>query len=270
MARYIPFAGRNAIAEASISIQFSAQFDATIAAAVDAIKKDFESEFPRFEPVQTLTLNFGPSAFPLPATTPAVAGFSLVKIKHDGTPGRIIRVIASSLSVHFLEYVSWKEAKPQTLDYITRCLQKLSLLERNPAASVMVRYVDRFTFDGPAEKATASELFRHNTKFLAPVILNSGARWHCNSGWIQPLIEESTALHNLNIQSGAPAAGDVIVDHASLFAFRKPHHSISDLMNGVDVQPPLGKILDKQHDANVEMLTNLLAQEMLDTIGLKG
>jgi uncharacterized protein (TIGR04255 family) len=268
VAKFLPFAGKNSIAEMNIGIQFALPFDPKIADSLEAIKAEFSAVFPKFEPLQMITINLGPQ-FPMPVANPpsTINGFSLVKVKADGSPARVLRVVTNVLSVHFLEYTSWKETKPQAIDYISRCLAKLNSLDHNPATGVLLRYIDRFTFDGASESATADKLFRSDTKFVAARILNGGYQWHCNSGWF----ERTTAdLNQLNVSSGmVQSAVSVIVDHNSVYNFPAPCASLAGLTQGNNERPSLEATLEQQHAANASMLRNLLNKEMLDTIGLK-
>lgn len=254
----------------TVGIQFLLPFDSQIGGSVEAIKSEFQTDLPKFEPVQTFTFNVGLSQFPSANAVPNVTGFSLIKEKSDGAgPARILRVVTNVISVHILQYSSWGEAKSQATGYITRCLEKLAILDRNSAVSVVLRYLDRFTFDGTPELASASTLFRKDSKFIVPKILDCGNKWHSNSGWFQPLVGEVAALNQLNISGTLVAeVPAVFVDHASIYNFPKPLASLDDFMRGVEGRPALGEILDKQHEANADILKNLLNQDMLTTIGL--
>lgn len=275
MSRYFPFAGRNSIVEMSVGIQFALPFDQKIVESIEAIKAEFAAELPKFDPVQMqmFTINFGVPQFPMPGgnATPTVGGFNLTKTKADGSVSRVLRVMSNVLSVHFLEYTSWKETKPQAISYVVRCLEKLAVLDRNPANSVLLRYIDRFTFDGAPQDATAGMLFRPDTKFVASKILDNGYQWHSNSGWFEPLVGEALVLNQLNVSSTmVQTTLNVIVDHNSVYGLPKPYNSMAELTHGEGEQLPLDAILDRQHRANAALLKNLVNQEMLDTIGLKG
>jgi uncharacterized protein (TIGR04255 family) len=273
MARYLPFAGRNAIVEMNIGILFAAPFDQRIGESVEAIKAEFADDFPKFEPLQMITINVGPQQFPMssPTGVPVLSGFNLAKVKADGSAVRVLRVMSNVLSVHFLEYTSWKESKPQAIGYIARCLEKLAVLERNPTTSVLLRYIDRFTLEGTPQDANASILFRPDTKFVPANILNRGSQWHSNSGWFEPLIGDSPTLNQLNVSSGmVQTTSGVIVDHNMVYNLPKPRTSIAELTQRDGDHLSLEAILDRQHGANVDLLKNLLNQEMLDTVGLKG
>lgn len=273
MARYLPFAGKNSIVEMNIGIQFALPFEQKIGESVEAIKAEFADEFPKFEPLQLVTINLGPQQSMMPGLSSAstLSGFNLTKPKPDGSAVRVLRVMANLLSVHFLEYTSWKETKPQAIGYITRCLEKLPVLERSPATSVLLRYIDRFTLDGAPQEANAGILFRPDNKFVATRILDRGNQWHSNSGWFEPLYGDALTLNQLNVSSGMiQTVAGVIVDHNSVYNFSNPCKSIAELTRGNGNQLSLDAILDRQHTANADLLKNLLNDEMLATIGLKG
>jgi uncharacterized protein (TIGR04255 family) len=269
MGRYLPFAGRNAIAEMTIGIQFAIPFGPGIGEHVDAIRTRFESDFPKYDPVQAITLSFGSPPLQIPSQNAGVTGFSLTKIKADGTPARLLRVAANSVSVHFTEYTSWAEIKPKAITYILECLSELGLPAQNPAMAAFVGYVDRFTFDGAPEKATANALFQRDTKFVAARIFDSGDQWHSNSGWFQD-VGGARALNNLNVSSVTTRANSsVTLDHNSVYTYLPPLSSLADLTRGTKGCPAFEEILDVLHRWNADLLKNLLNREMLDTIGLK-
>jgi uncharacterized protein (TIGR04255 family) len=272
MPKYLPFAGKNAIAEMNIGVQFATPLEQIIAQSAEGVKTEFANEFPKFEPLQMFTINFGMPQVSAQSYggAPVLSGFNLTKPKSDGSPARVLRLVSNTLSVHFLEYTSWQETKAQAISYIARCLEKLPFLDRNPITAVLLRYIDRFTFDGVPQEATASILFRPGTKFVASRILGAGYQWHSNSGWFEPLIGATLVLNQLNVSSGIiQGASAVIVDHNSAYTLPKPYASVGELKQG-EGGGSLEAILDGQHRANEDMLKNLLNQEMLDTIGLKG
>ena len=256
----------------NVGVQFAAPLDQMIGQSAEGIKSEFATDLPKFEPMQMLTISFAmPQSSALSyGSAPVLSGFNLTKPKSDGSPARVLRLVSNILSVHFFEYTSWQETKTQAISYIARCLQSLLVLDRDPITAVLLRYVDRFTFDGVAQEASASLLFRPDTKFVASRILGAGHQWHSNCGWFEPLTGTAPTLHQLNVSSGIiQEACAVIVDHNSVYTLSKPYSSVSELKQG-EGAASLEAILERQHRANADMLKNLLNQEMLDTIGLRG
>ena len=58
------------------------------------------------------------------------------------------------LTANFLDYKNWMTTREDSLDYIKTILSALTL-EENPAVSFGLRYIDRYTFDGPTESSHA-------------------------------------------------------------------------------------------------------------------
>jgi uncharacterized protein (TIGR04255 family) len=271
MAEYLPFAGKNAIVEMAVGIQFQSQFDSRIGAAVEVIKSDFAKDFPKFEPLQQFTLNIGaPFPFPAAPSSPGFAGFILTRVKPDSSPARILRAMGNTVSIHFMEYDSWQQTKSKAIDYFDRCFRLMGVMAENPVVAVFMRYIDRFTFDGDLQAASAGLLFRENPTFLPSVIFNSGNLWHSNSGWYEVLIGEMKALNNLSVMGVLQPTPSITVDHTNVYSLPKPCNSSVELFDGAQNQHSVIAILDRQHLANTIILKNLLNQTMLDTIGLKG
>ena len=270
MGEYLPFAGTNAIVEMSVGIQVQSQFDSITGESLEAVKRDFASDFPKFEPVQQFVLNIGVSVpFANPPSSPGSSGFVLTRSKPDASPARILRVMGNTISIHFLEYDSWTQTKSLVINYFQRCFRLTGIIEKHAAVAVFMRYIDRFTFDGDPQAANAELLFRENSKFLPSVIYDSDNLWHSNSGWYDSLSDEMKALNNLNIASTIQPVVGITVDHTNVFSFPKPCNSSVELFEKPQSQCALLSILDKQHLANTVILKNLLSKMMLDTIGLK-
>jgi|SRR5579859_1910035 len=277
MAQYLPFAGRNAIAEMSFGIQLATPFDQKVGESLERLRRSFTTdEFPKLDPVQVFNISFaniGSPQLPVSGAAPAsaVSGFNLTKLKADGSISQAIRAINNILSVHFTEYTSWAEIKPRAIGYVRRCLDTLAIFDRNQVTGVLLRYVDRFTFDGAPENASAGLLFRPDNKFVALRVLDRGYQWQSNSGWVEPLVGPVSAFNQLNVISGLfEAAVGIVVDHNSVCNFPAPYKSLAEMIGGKDSRLSLEAVLDLQHKANANLLRNLLNEKMLDTIGLKG
>lgn len=276
MPQYLPFAGRNAIAEMSIGIQLVAPFDQRIGEALSSIRNAFtKDEFPKLDPVQVFSLsiaNVGSPLLPVGGGPPGVTGFSLTKSREDGSVSRAVRAINNMLSIHFVDYTSWAEIKPQAMGYIRRCLDTLGVFDRNQVTGIILRYIDQFTFDGTPDEANAGLLFRRDSRFVTLRVLDRGYQWQSNSGWFEPLQGPISTLNQLNMSSGQfqTAAVGIVVDHNSICNLPTPYKSMVELMNGQGNQPSLETILNLQHRANADLMKNLLNDKMLETIGLKG
>jgi uncharacterized protein (TIGR04255 family) len=270
MAEYLPFAGKNAIAEMSVGLQFQLPFDSKISESIEAVKKEFADDLPKFDAVQQFTLNVGsPFSLPAPPNAQGAVGFVLTKLKPDMSPARVLRAMGNTLSIHFTEYDSWQETKRLAIGYFDKCLRLMGAVEKNLVVAVFMRYVDRFTLDGELQEANGRLLFRENSKFLPSVIFDSGNLWHSNSGWYEALIGDVHALNNLGIVAVIQPSASITVDHTNVYSLPEACSSRDKLFAGSDVQHPLPEVLERQHLSNTIILKNLLNEKMLGTIGLK-
>ena len=269
MPDYLPFAGKNAIVEMVAGFQFQGQFYASLGPTISALRQDFEKDLPKFEPVQQITFTMGPAAsMPAISPPPSPAGFVFTKPKQDGTPGRILRAIGNTVSIHFMEYDRWEDTSESILDYSRRCLTLMNVVERNGIVATFLRYIDRFTFDGNPDDAKPAALFRERTNFLPSVIFGSGNQWHANSGWYEPLAGLRT-FNNLNVGAVAQNPATVTVDHSNVYPLETICHSVAEFIDGAPSRPSVLKVWDEQHSLNKRILANLLNQKTLDTIGLR-
>lgn len=273
MPAYLPFAGKNSIVEVSVGLQFAAPLDQKISPSVDAIKAEFAKELPKYEPMQTILVNVGifpvvPPAAAAPSSS-GVTGFNLSKLKNDGSPARLLRAMNNLLTIHFLEYEAWDKTKPDAVDYLRRCLSKLDVLASNPVIAILLRYMDRFTYDGDPETASTNGLLRNDSRFVPAQVINAGPHWHSNSGWYAPLIGATKTLNQLNIITGlAGTTLTVNIDHNSIYTLPRHYASLEQLFRGADGFTSVDSILDRQHAANTEVMKGLLVDELLIAIGL--
>jgi uncharacterized protein (TIGR04255 family) len=276
MGTYVPFAGKNAIAEMSIGIIFQSALDSSIGEKFTVVRDELVADFSKFEPIQQFVFNFGgspqfPPMLPSGPVPQNPSGIAFTKTRGDGNIARIFRILNNSISFHIMEYTSWSEAKSLALDYTNRSLTKLATIDKNPATALIVRYLDRFTFDGDPNTANAKMLLRPGTDLVAARIFESGSQWHCNSGWYQALVNQEVALNNLNLASALiQNVFGVVIEHTNLYTLPKPCNSLVELTHGADGRPSLEEILDLQHKVNVGVLRKLLIPDILKTIGLEG
>ena len=270
MAEYVPFAGKNSIVEAVFGLQFSQPLTSLIATKFDALQTEFSSDFPKFEKMQMLQFTFGvPQQSETPVSSPVIGGFNASRFKPDGKASRVLRSMNNTLSAHFLEYDSWAATKADALRFLNSCFKVLDLpTSANPITAVSLRFIDRFTFDGPADRASASSLMRLDTDYVARIVLERGGQWQSQSVWTKELSGGQVSNHQLNIHSGVDSNAFVLVNHnvhLNLPAALSTH----DEVLGKGSKSSLEEIFNAQHTSNVDLLQNLLNPDMLNSIGLE-
>jgi uncharacterized protein (TIGR04255 family) len=271
VAAYIPFAGKNSIVEAAFSLQFAKPLAPAVAEKFDILKSEFIADFPSFEKLQLFQMTFGnqqPGAM-IPATSQTAAGFNASKLKGDGKPSRVFRTVDPNLSMHLLEYDHWAEAKSIVLQTFHRCLKILGLPSaQNSIVAIQLTFIDRFTFDGILETASAAGLLKSNTQYITPKILNVGNLWHSHSGWSDPLLGEQKAMHQLNVNGAVEGSAFIMMSHSIQCNLVSPIVTPLEINDGSKTSS-LETLFDAQHEANAAVLKNLLNDKMLVNIGLE-
>jgi uncharacterized protein (TIGR04255 family) len=269
MPRYLPYAGRNAIAEVIIGINYAHGLTEIAAAHSDEIKAALAADFPRYEPMNMISVNVAPAGISTGSNvTPNVIGFALSKLRNDGTPSRLLRVVANGIAVHQLEYDTWLSCKEGALGYITKVLDIIEDSTPHFVNHFFMRIIDRFTFDGEVHETDPSLLFNRKSQYLTRLSFSCGPVWHCNLGWFQAQHHQHSVLNALNISSNI--IGRVVtvnIDYNGSVALRQIRQKRKDVMSPAS-GPGLSEALDWMHQTNKMIMLDLLVSDLAGAIGL--
>ena len=272
MGKYLPYSGEHSIQEAVVAIHFPRAFDPqTVARAQDSVQADLEDVFPLSNQIHQATeikINQG-ILVQEPETTARLAGFEFSKVRANAKPAHILRLLGEVLTVRFLEYDGWEKTLGNSLRYIRIVLPSLTL-EENPIVAFSLRYMDRYTFDGPIDAPSADMLFRKENSYITPYCFQSGPLWHCHSGWFEAH-EDNRILNQFNVGSQVvDQISTVTIDHSAIYQLMVPRQTSDALF-----QPLLGddtgieNVLKYLHGQNGSILKDVLRPEMLELIGMK-
>lgn len=275
MAKYLPFAGKNSIQEAVIAIHFAGEIDASvIESAFNRSQADLKNDFPAGNLIQMMAIRVPANVNARPDThlmQPQVGGFELSRPSANGSPARVLRLTKDLLSVNYMEYDSWDISCPQSIQYIRHVLEQLELV-KNPVAAFSLRYIDRFTFDGPPDEANANLLFVENNKYITARSFEAKTMWHSHSGWFEKVGDDgSRILNQLNIGSTViDQTPSVTIDHNAVCQLTNHRQSVGTLLDEVSsISILMEPALKEMHMSNQIILKNLLLPDMLDKIGLE-
>ena len=274
MAEYLPFRGKHSIQEAQINILFLGPFEQqSIQVTMGFAQSELSAELPRSAEVRggsfriDITNPAAPS--PMGEMQTDVAGFQISKAQPNGQPARILQLANNALSVSFMDYESWDAAKCDALRYLHPVLISLPL-EQIPAVAIGLRFIDRYTFSGNPDDARPDLLLMRKNPHITPHTFDSGATWHCNTGWFENPIEEGDrVLHNLNASSSlVNLSSTVTIDHNATRHLGSLRYSIDTLSTPADGAIGLTDALEGLHNRNKEILAQVLFPEMLRKIGI--
>jgi len=268
MAGFLPFAGKNSIVEAMFSLQFGQLLNPAVGAAFDALRAAFIQDFPKFEKMQMLQLTLGVLQQQETAA-PVAGGFNASRFRADGNLSRAFRAVNNTLSLHFFEYDHWEDVKVAALGYFDRCFSVINVSSGQfPITAVVLRFVDRFTYDGQPEDASAAELLNADTRFVPKAIFNAAIPWQLNLSWTADFLAEKKVQHQLHIQGAKDTNPFIMIHHnmhVSLFPFLMTSEGREGEKNGT-----VATIFDGQHAENAMLLKDMLNRTALQDIGLGG
>ena len=274
MNEYLPYAGTNAIQEAVIGVHFRSNLSSPdVKRARTAAEADLKNTFPRSEDIhegQVTIENTNQDFVRIEhGGATRLSGFQLSKTGADGKPSRVLRMVTNLLTVHFMKYDRWGPTLFDSLQYIETILPRLNL-ERNALQAFSLRYIDRFTFDGPPDDAKASLLINEASLYVAIRCFDAGPLWHCHSGWFETFGDGSRVLNQLNLGSAmVDNAPTVTIDHNLICQMSRPHNTVESFFESaggesLGFEASLGHL----HDMNRSVLSDILLSDVSRRIGL--
>lgn len=273
MGKYLPYSGKHSIQEAVIATHFLRAFDPqTVVRAQDSVQAELKDVLPRSNQIHQapeIRINQGVLTQE-PETTARLAGFEFSRVKADAKPARILRLLGEVLTANFLEYDGWKATLEESLKYVRVVLPSLTLTE-NPIMAFSLKYMDRYTFDGPIDTPRADMLFRRGNSYIAPCCFQAGPLWHCHSGWFEEH-GDNRILNQFNVGSAVvDQISTVAIDHSATYLLTVPRQTSETLFRPPsDVDAGIENVLERLHGRNESVLKDVLRPEMLERIGMKG
>ena len=274
MSEYLPYAGTNAIQEAVLGVHFRINFPLPdVSRARTVAEADLKETFPRSEDIheaQVKIENTNQDVLRIESGGASrLSGFQLTRIGADGKPSRALRMVTNLLTVHFMKYDRWAPTLADSLHYIFTILPRLDL-ETNALQAFSLRYIDRFTFDGPPDDAKATLLIDETSAYVTKKSFDSGPFWHCHSGWFEISGDSSRILNQLNLGSAmVDNAPTITVDHNMIWQMKRPHNTVESFLESAGGEN-LGfeASLNHLHDMNHTALTDILLSDVARRIGL--
>ena len=272
MGEYLPYSGNHSIQEAQIGVQFHHEFGQhEIERARSAAEADLKDVLPRSAEIRggSVTVDLSNPGVPaqMGPISSVIAGFQFSKVMGDGRPARALQLSGNLVSANIVDYDGWEKIRTDSIYYITTVLAPLPLAG-NPVMAFMLRYIDRFTFNGGSNEAKAGSLFMNGNDYIATHCFAAGSSWHCHTGWFDSL-DSGRVLNNLNVSSAViDLSPTVIIDHQATLHLNTPRQSLDAVLAHQDNIRGLSSVLEVLHDSNKGILRAMLLPEMLAKIGI--
>ena len=273
MSEYLPYSDQHSIQEAKIALHFLHEFgQQDVERARSAVETDLKGVLPRSTEIRGSSVAFdvtNPNApVPMPPVPDHLSGFEFSRIRGDSRSARVLRLVNNLLEVSISDYERWESTRDDSMDYIRTALSALPL-DANPIMAVNLQFIDRYAFSGTLDNVDARLLFQYDNDHIAKQCFKAGPLWHCHTGWFD-WHESGRVLNHLNIGSTfVDSSPTITIDHAAVSQLDPPRRSTDTLFNPPNESDGLGVILDRLHDRNKAILSELLTQEMQNRIGLQ-
>jgi len=275
MSKTTPIRGKNAIDEIAFVILFEKELDDKTLLKLAALEEELSADLPNFEAFNVVQMVLDPKNLRTPVSKP---GGVVCSKKVDAESLRMewsVRVEANNIIVACSEYTNWEEVWTKAKGFLFAALDKFNIQE-NPIIEIVLQCVDKFTFDEDIREYQIGEVFHLESNYLTRnITTNSPNAWHIHQGWFEFSDNKTRALHNLNLNAHKQnknkphetvishlvktrmTDGSPINDKIILYGNRKDTGYLEDVMTAA-------------HESNKKVLLNLLNDDMLNAIGLKG
>ena len=274
MGQYLPFAGEHSIQESVVGVHFHGNPDSKVVRqARDTAQADLADVLPKTQDIHQIEeinlVRIGQDAVSQGSGSPRLAGFERSKVKADATPARVLRFLENNLTANFLDYPGWDVVCKDSLDYLQTVLPPLNLAG-NPVVAVSLRYIDRYTFDGPNDAPHAEMLLRKGNAYVTPYSFSAGPFWHSHSGWFETFEKGGRVLNQVNVGSAlVDQSPTITIDHNAICQLEAPRQSVGTLLQPSGDTLGIERVVNLLHDRNVAVLRDMLQPEMKTRIGLQ-
>jgi uncharacterized protein (TIGR04255 family) len=263
-----PVAGNNAIQNAAFAIEWAAELLPTEMQKINnAIEADLKSEFQNSIPQNVQKFSFVNEGVANPRFLPSIeiGGYLFEKRSPlSPVPTKSITLGKQNLVILINEYSRWEAVWEDVRKYISLVLNNL---REQPINNIGLQYSDVFIWKDTPDSLNLNEVFRPNSQYLTPNVLNVKKLWHSHHGYIvdSSAPVPNTRLDNINVNlidiEGTLSIQIVTSHRATLETpiWYKGEESLS----------VISEIMSVLHDENKLIMHDLLSDEICKKIKLE-
>lgn len=196
--------------------------------------------------------------------------YALVRKGEDGEITEAVHVHAHYVHVVWFDYRGWSFSRDEAIKRLQPALNMVRSGRLNLTASGLA-YRDVFFNDDPSAYS-ADDVFRRDSRYLAPMAFDSGGTWRHWLTWMEATPgAEFKSYSSLGIDARVlPADGEKDSDiHVTDIAHRQ--QIVGNKNGDMSVEwsdENLARAWDAAHEVNHKVISGLLTTEMLKRIGL--
>ena len=267
MTSFRPVNDDQAVEVAIFQLMFDIPLGPDIFAAAHAGHAAWQDELPAIQLVDPHPVEL-PGFLALP---PQTSGLSFAHLRPDGLPAWQLRFDQGSISVLCTRYIRWERAWKTARRYLGKALELVAGEGRGrKVTTAMLQFARRFeTAESGYDLATLLNAGHH----LPPAAFGLGPVWHNNMGWFDKVDALGDLLHNLNIASNRLPRPDAATLE-DVITIGITHIQELRLLPGIGLAdvPQLLHMLDRAmdvlHALNEALITDMIAPNMADRLGL--
>lgn len=190
----------------------------------------------------------------------------------DGDVTEAIHFHAHFAHVVWYDYRGWSNCRDSSIRWLSSVVSRASMGSLN-ISGIGLECRDVFFFD-EAESYRPEGLFKFGTRYLSPIAFQSGPRWRQMISWDDQLKIANRDLRRRNSVECITEPLDRLVDDDSELHVTEISHrqtlglAHDDAARSDLASDGLRKIWNAAHEANKELIGELLTDDMLRTIGL--
>lgn len=259
-----PAGGKHAIEVMAIGVEWATPLGDDDLQELEAVYRSTPAmaEFlPSLMPVRALVFQVGlPGSF---VPEDRSGGFDIRKFDPNGSVLWALSVRPELISCNCTAYDRWATVKPRAIDLLHPFLATAMDCGRQIKA-VGLQYQDAFSIEGGIDNAVLRSLFRQDSSWLPPHLLEKPSLWHSHQGWFSISPKNRRVLNNVNLDFLEQTPNHLVRINGQHRVFSMTHDGKESLPIQ---QGDLEQVLDFLHAQNKEVLSGILSVEMLNRIG---
>ncbi len=253
---YAPINKDHAIAAVAFAVTFKDPLTPEEINAVKEAHDTWRDELPAVRSPQSLSFDLRSDA-PRLVASPTVA-FSY--LHPDGTEQWAMLVGGLTLTVTCRLYSRWDQVWGKAKSLLGRAISVVDAKRPDREVTELILEVND-SFKGPMDAKV--DFVRQGSPLLSSRVYGETGLWHQHSGWFRSFGPSEQCLEQINIDAIPEGDGKLVrIVHRQLL--RREGLFLSQLTPTL-----LETSMDHLHKANKDMLKLILADDMLDEIGLK-
>jgi uncharacterized protein (TIGR04255 family) len=267
-----PYGEDHAIKLMAFAVEFSQPLQPHIFHKILRLHQNLKDELPRKSEHRAVTVNLDPilQGGSSLRGSPDLGGVTFDIVAPTGEQVWALSARPEYLAVSCTEYTRWADALQKAERFIREVLPVI--LEEHTVSAIGLQYNDEFVWDSK-EVFNAEYLFDASSKFLVKNVFEVNDLWHSHHGYFVNLDDPAPhrQLNHVNVDYVETEEGRrirIATSHKALL--ENPEGDVNVLLRPDSGAGLIPEYMGVMHEANKDILKDMLVNEMAMRIGLIG